>query len=510
MATNFDLSEIPRLTKTSAAKQVQAAVRESQNAPRASYKPSACPTWWKAGRSVTLSCGSQLSVPPFGNPRDLTIDKLKAALHCYYACKLDIPIDTPNETAEIQESDGDGAQDSNSNDQVHDIEPVAEQQPIARPPPMKKRKKSDWEETEEPIIASSKTIPKEETRSRADCGIEDVGDPIVIDDDSERDFKSSIRGEKRVSEKCVSEELHKKRLAYLESLRSEYAAIESDFKNMVEKQKESTRRFVDDYRSNMNFTVTRLKTAYEVASVLPPEFLNMKLVDIVHKYGLDLDTWLHANVTRGVEVAMRYVGVNADSGEDGSRGDAADSEYGKNQDAPPWKTPPARTPAARRRRENIQDTVLWTARKVRMADDSSDVKIQQRSEATKVALASVLGGTGRITRSRTQAGPSTIGAPATPAPKIRKARNGEVVVTYSINGTPVRKSDGDRSAAKDTTATPVTSKGSNDAGSRIQALLSMADDIPKTIRQMADPEKHIAYLRRQLDEAEAELKRERC
>lgn len=500
MGTNFDQKEIASLNKTNATKQAQVAVRDSQNAPRASYKPNACPSWWKAGQTVLLPSGSQGSMPDFGNPKELTLDELKVVLHCYYAFKLNTSVETLT-IAGVQKSTDDDGRDSDSNSRAPEFEPFAPASSTTHSPPLKKKRKVRVKKAEEPV-AAKKVDSKEEIH-------ESESQTVVVDDlpIAIEDVKAQVNPRHR-RKVCVSEELYNERLAYLEKLRSEYTAIENEFENVITKQRESTRRFVDDYRSNMNFTVTRLKTTYEVASVLPPEFLNMTMADIVEKYGLDLDAWLQATVVRGVEAAMGPVRVTNDSSEDEFRVDGADSQHFGNGPVLPCKTPPARTPAARRRRENIQDTVLRTARKVRMADNNDDVKLQQRSEATKAALASVLSGTGRITRSRAPE-PSKVGPSATPAAAVRKARKGEVVITYSINGTPVRKSDGEGCEENAGPATPVTSKLNDDAGSRIQALLSMAEDIPKTIRQTADPEKHIAYLRRQLDEAEAELNRER-
>lgn len=509
MGITFDLSAIPNLNKTNATKELMAAVRDSQNAPRACYKSNACPSWWKSGQTVVLPDGSSVAIPQFGNPRDLSVDEVKAALSCYYSFKSNIPITIFSEMTEAQNSVKNNDNDENeANQQVTTVEP-SPPPPLprsgARQPLLKRKQKAFPKSVKEPnyLLDDPVLMVSQESTGR---DIEVSNGDVSTKESTE---KSARLDEGHGESVSVSEDMHKKRLAYLEKLRSEYAALEYGFNQVIRKQKDGTRRFVDDFRSNMNFTVARLQANYEVASLLPPEFLNMTMEDIVHKYDLDLDTWLQVNVTRGVEAAMRYVRVDDDVGED----DATGSGYHRKENGLPCKTPPARTPAARRRRENIQDTIIKTAKKVRMADEklNSDV-MQQRSEATKVALANILGGSGRATRSNLQSGMARVGASATVMATARKARKGETVVTYSMNGSPVQKRDSDVGLrSEDNASTPIVTRNvNNDANSRIQALLSMAEDIPKTIRQVANPEKHIAYLRRQLDEAEAELKRERC
>lgn len=416
MAADLIVDHILSLNKTNASKILQAAVRKSQNTTRASYKPHACPTWWVEGKTVTLSNGNTVTASKFGNPKDLSLVEIQTALHLY--CQSQVSAEDDHTT------DGNGGVESSSETPQPETKPQiphnAEEAPIptrekrveqAQPPSPPKRRgaprrghrrkrefllagsDSEFDKQETPVrtTRARKAAPRnnEEQQAEVDTKVESsatlgatddmTSSVIVISEDEDEDVDDSAT-------------LVAKRTAYIQEMRKRKDKIASVTEGMRVAKIAQLKRMIAEVYENLCTTQGKIEVTYEQNLIhWPHALLHTTMREIVEKYGMNKEKWLHSNVALAVERALKD-----NKSFDKARGNTMSGGVDLLNDMQSPRllpvTPPARTPAARKRRKDVQDTIRKTMRRVRMeVDEGTSGKTRGAAQAERIQDKSATG-----------------------------------------------------------------------------------------------------------------------
>lgn len=376
MVSELLLSEIPDLSKTNAVKQLTSAVRESQNAPRATYKPHGRPAWWTINANVVLADGSNCTVTSFKNPKDMTVSALKAALHLYVQSMGNVEDDTSHDFATEQSSADlkDGETSNHTNIISEDVGRLTKNamQAVENNVPSSHLQTTDCkQETVAVDINVTQNIDdKRSLLKRVNVGThrDDIGQ---FGESTAKRLKktSTINVDLSLVGKGINDELHRKRLEFIHNLREKKSSLAYNFQMEGVRKVKQLARNEAELRDDLNTRLGRLDMWYAKKTIdIPSALLNTTMSELVEKYGMSKEKWLHDNVSHIVERAMRNDHTaNHKSNEKGDAGaDAVGSQTPKasaRQSIP--VTPPTRTPAARKRLEEVQNTISKTVRRVR-------------------------------------------------------------------------------------------------------------------------------------------------
>lgn len=383
MASSMTLSEIPSLNKTNAIKHLSLAIRESQNAPRATYKAHARPSWWVTDTTVVLADGNVCSVSPFKNPRDMSIPAVKAALHLYIQSMENVEDKTEDSIAADNSSETRAHVEpvcqkviSEDTDEVNDNNPVhsAENNSLST----NLRTESCKEEA---VISDSNAIRLTEDKHS-------LLDRVKNKDAKERDEESTVRKRiKPLTAKNVtvtlneevstlrndtSDLLRKKRLDYIRKLREKKSALARDFEAEAVRKVEQLAKMETELLDDLNTRLGRLDMWYAKKTVdIPSALLSTAMSELVKKYGMSKEQWLHENVAQAVEQALKIDRSKCLVSDKTRNLDDTDASETSHEDIPRHipKTPLPYTPAARKRIEKVHDTISKTVRRMRKENE---------------------------------------------------------------------------------------------------------------------------------------------
>lgn len=516
---DFDLDDIPKLTKTKASKFLQVAVRDAQNGSRASYKPNSRPSWWCPLVSITLVDGSVIPTPAFTNPRDLSLPASKAALHSYAVFKgagpdhtavdlttsqqpqqLAIPPYTPSISSPKQPAET--TDDPIDIVQIDDkASPTPSPVVIRRRNPRRKKKvlfvsppKVDLT-SPEPVRCTRSRIVKKATQKK-----QVINTPSLADEPSTATTSElAVIEVKAKSEPATTQrkqlnendlKFYQQRVKCNQNLRQ----LLDDYKKSAAKQLEQfdreTKENERDIRQEHDTNIGKLKTFYSRRILtLPAELRNMRMKPLVEQYKLDKEVWLHAGVALAVERAYRRPDATTKPQPSDSHNDQSP------RSSFPPKTPPARTPAARTRRKNVHDTVRKTARRVQLEDalvKSAQQNPPQSARQTRAAARSA------------RYGIST--SPIAKTPSTRPARVGEIM--YSVNGSPIQNLALRRPVQDTAVGSPSMPNMLADFPVDFTACKDITSGLDQTMRKAANPLSLLADVKAWAEAREAELTQE--
>lgn len=447
----LSLDDVRVLSKTKAAKLLQAAVRDSQNTPRASYKSELCPSWWIAGQIVQLPDGSDAVAAPFANPRHLSLDELHCALHLWYSSqRLAVGEKPGNEKEEHQVE---------PHHESHFEQPHPSPVPPPNPPKIrsnrsraKKRAPANASKSEpkecSPPVATRTTrrtrgkLPNSYPEDNLDCSDADVPDDKpdtdpdtkdhIKDDPDKKDKKESPAAQEVALDDSVDDDRaivdrHEKRVAYLNQLKARLKDLKVEATGSLAKHEKDGDRFVADMKNRQNMKIFGVDRDYrQRLMAFPKEFLDLEMVDVVQHCNLDKNIWLHASIEAATEKVYR--GSDAT---DRAQGESDDDDTPMGLSLPP-KTPPAPTPAARTRRDDILKTVQKTAQRMRRQRAMEETEEEEHAPHASQSQPGVRKPLSKADL-RTDADPLMACSTKTPA---RLARIGEVM--YSANDSPIQ------------------------------------------------------------------------
>lgn len=378
---------ITKLSKTSATRALAAAVREYQGAPRAANYEQSPPTWWTVNQTVVLADGKSVVCPNFSNPRGLSVPAIKAALNLYIQFKSSLYSNQDDDDANANDTEPDDSvppevveviSENNNETRGKEQETDANQDDA-----LETKDRPEEISDDEVEQVETEEIEKEQKISDGKGKGKDCEQVEAIENSVEEEF---IEDDALVKAKA----LYAARLEHINRLKARRDEIILKSRQVLAAKEARRSKTEEDMKGTLETALLLLSTKYSASLAnIPLALQQTTMGDLVDRYGMSKEKWLHVNVARAVERALKdnMTNMTPRGKENQSKRQPQDSGVKRNahDDVLTPTTPPPRTPAARKRREDIQKTIARTMQRVQRereeekdgcdsADDDGDVR----------------------------------------------------------------------------------------------------------------------------------------
>lgn len=391
-SVDLTLEAIAKLSKTSAMRALAAAVREYQGNPRANYELNP-PSWWTENQTVVFADGKSVVSPNFSNPRSLSVPAIKAALHLYIQFKS-----SPSSNQDDEDDDDDDDDDANGTEPDNSVHPEVVEVTSENDNETRGKEKETGANQDDAL--ETKEQPEEISDEISDDDIQQVETEEVEKEQSTNDGKNCEKVETiedSVEEELIEDDtlvkakaLYAARLEHVNRLKARRDEIILKSRQVLAAKEARRSKTEEDMKGTLETALLLLSTKYSASLAnIPLALQQTTMGDLVDRYGMSKEKWLHVNVARAVERALKdnMTNMTPRGKENQSKRQPQDSgvKHNAHDDVLTPKTPPPRTPAARKRREDIQKTITRTMQRVQRereeekdgcdsADDDGDVR----------------------------------------------------------------------------------------------------------------------------------------
>lgn len=371
---------ITKLPKTSATRALAAAVREYQGAPRAANYKQSPPTWWTVNQTVFLADGKSVACPNFSNPTGLSLPAIKAALHLYIQFKSSPSLNQDDDDANDSEPDNSASSEVVEVITENDNETRGKEQDTCANQDDAHETKEQPEEISDDEVYQLETEDIEKEQSTKDGK----------DSEKVEEIENSAEEELIEDEALVeAKERYAARLEYVNRLKARRDEIILKSRQVLAAKEARRSKTEEDMRGTLETALLLLSTKYSASLTnIPLALQQTTMSDLVDRYGMSKEKWLHVNVARAVERALKDNMTNMtprDKENQSKQLPCAGVKRNAHGDVLTPTTPPPRTPAAKKRRDDIQKTIARTMQRVQRereqekdgcnsADDDFDVR----------------------------------------------------------------------------------------------------------------------------------------